>query len=225
MTTDPLPAGKRYRTCRVTRRRWLSDDTFILGLARPAGFSFQAGQRIRIVHDGHQRDYSLIAGETSREMDLLVRRIAGGVVSVHLSECATGSDLCYAGPAGHFLYRPSPRPAVFIATGTGIAPFAAMCREGASGFVMLQGGRSLSNLYCRDLVERAARRYIPCISRQELPLPSVAFPGRVTDCLQRKIPSGDYDFYLAGRRTMIAEAINIIDDKFPSSRIYSEIFY
>jgi len=217
--------GGRHHTSRITRRTWLTGDTFILALARPANFRFKAGQRIRILLKQHQRDYSLIPGDTEDELCLLIRRVADGIVSLALGECPLESPLTFEGPAGHFIYRPSPRPAVFIATGTGIAPFAAMCREGTKGFILCHGVRFPEDLYFREWVEKAARQYVPCLSGDAPSRPPGIFKGYVTTYLREQMPAGDYDFYLAGRRDMIADAIGIIDQTFPTSRVYSEIFY
>jgi NAD(P)H-flavin reductase len=225
MTTETaLPDRHRY-TSRITRRRWLSGEAFILGLDRPPDFAFTTGQRLRLQLAEEERDYSLIPGEGPDELELLIRSVADGIVSSHLSRCPVNTPLGFDGPRGHFIYRPSPRPVVFVATGTGIAPFAAMCRNRVEGFILLHGVRDAGELYYRNLIEPAAARYIPCLSGLSPPLPNGAFPGRVTQYLRTRLPAGQYDFYLAGRREMIAEAIDIIDDQFPASRAYSEIFF
>jgi benzoate/toluate 1,2-dioxygenase reductase subunit len=225
MTSLDVAAGDNLHTSRIIHRQWLTKDTFTLALERPPDFQFQAGQRIRLLIGGKHRDYSLIPGDTPAELILLIRWMDSGVVSTHLSRCPLATSLNFSGPSGHFIYRPSSRPAIFIATGTGIAPFAAMCREGVQGFVLLHGVRDVGALYYRDLMEPAAARYSPCLTGAMPSLPSEAFPGRVTMYLRQQWPAGEYDFYLAGRREMIAEVIDIVDDRFSSSRVYSEIFY
>jgi len=225
MTSLDAPRGGHAHTSRIIHRLWLTDDTFTLDMECPPGFHFHAGQRIRLTTGGKTRDYSLIPGDSSTLLTLLIRSVDSGVVSTHLSRCPMGTALNFTGPGGHFIYRPASRPAIFIATGTGVAPFAAMCRTGVKGFVMLHGVRHFNDLYYRDLVEPAADRYIPCLTGKPPPLSSSTFRGRVTMYLQHQLPAGPYDFYLAGRREMIADVIDIIDRQFPSSRVYSEIFF
>lgn len=225
MTSQASSTGGNRHTSRILQRQWLTQDTFTLTLERPPGFHFQAGQRIRLLTAGKNRDYSLIPGATHHHLILLIRSLADGVVSTHLSRCPLGSALDFTGPSGHFIDRPSSRPSIWIATGTGIAPFVAMCRSGRRGFVLLHGVRTVDDLYFREEFEPAAARYIPCLSSETASPPTDAFPGRVTQYVQNQIPEGDYDFYLAGRREMIAEVMDIVDHRFPSSRIYSEIFF
>jgi len=225
MTSSDSHTGDNVHSSHIIHRQWLTTDTFTLCLERPPGFQFQAGQRIQLLAGGKHRDYSLIPGDTHDQMTVLIRSVDSGVVSTKLSRCPLGTALDFSGPHGHFIFRPSSRQAIFIATGTGIAPFAAMCRTGIQGYILLHGVRDAGDLYYRDLMKPAAARYIPCLTGKRPSLPSDAFPGRVTMYLRHQWPAGEYDFYLAGRREMIAEVIDIVDDRFSSSRVYSEIFF
>jgi len=225
MTSQASHANGNHHTSRILYRQWLTKDTFTLTLERPPAFHFQAGQRICLLTCEKARDYSLIPGDSYDQLTLLIRSVGDGVVSNHLSRCPLGTNLDFSGPSGHFIHRPSSRPVIFVATGTGIAPFVAMCRTGFKGFVLLHGVRHDDELYFQDLMESAALSYVPCLTGGPSSLSSHAFPGRVTDYLRGQFPNGDYDFYLAGRREMIAEVMDIVDHRFPSSRVYSEIFF
>lgn len=224
MTPVPHDATGGYEI-RIIRRRWLTEDTFLLDLERPAGFRFVGGQRIQLILEGEARDYSLIPGTAIDTLSLLIRRIPGGVLTRRLSRCPEGTRLRFQGPGGHFIFRKTPRAPVFIATGTGVAPFVAMCRQGVQGMTLLHGVRRTEDLYFRDLLEARADLYVPCLSGGPASASEGVHPGRVTDYLRYRLPSGEYDFYLAGRRGMIADVIAIVDDRFPSSRLYTEIFY
>ena len=225
MTAPASCASGNRHTSRILHRQWLTTDTFTLTLERPPDFQFRAGQRLRLLTGGKTRDFSLIPGDRHDQLVLLIRWVADGVVSSHLSRCPLGTAFDFTGPSGHFIYRPSSRPAIWVATGTGIAPFVAMCRTGMRGFVVLHGVRHDDELYFRDIMEPAALRYVPCLTGDPSSSSSQAFPGRVTDYLRHRFPEGEYDFYLAGRREMIAEVMDIADHRFPSSRVYSEIFF
>jgi len=43
--------------------------------------------------------------------------------------------------------------------------------------------------------------------------------------LQKHLPTAVYDFYLCGRGEMIREVTWLVDEKFPGSLLYSELFY
>lgn len=215
----------------IAGRRWLSQDTFELRLNRPPEFSFTPGQFIRFIASGEagavqERDYSLISLPSDPEIALLVRDTGTGGFSSFLGAAKPGTSLRFTGPHGYFTYRRTGRPAVFVATGTGLAPFVSMARSGAAGFLLLHGVRAASDLYYESLFRIHPCRYVPCLSGAgAADARPGGFPGRVTAYLEGRIPPGEYDFYLCGRGEMIREATLLIDERFPGSRVYSEMFY
>ena len=103
-------------------------------IARPEGFSFEAGQflTVRVQVDGkpHVRCYSISsAPETTGYLELSVKR--QGLVSGMLhSVVRPGSNLMVKPPAGRFVYPASDdRPIVLVAGGVGITPLVSMLRH------------------------------------------------------------------------------------------------
>ena len=141
-----------------------------------------------------------------------------------LSAAEIGKPFTIDGPYGYFTYKPSIRPAVFVATGTGIAPFCSMARAGVSGFTILHGVRLPEDLYYLDQFKHSAAKYVSCLTEAKTPPPD-AFKGNVTTYLDKHLPGSTYDFYLCGRREMIRDVTLLIDDRFPGSLIYTEMFY
>lgn len=227
MTSDPTTDPNRRFVAQLVQRRQLSDATFELAFNRPADFSFIAGQRIRIIQDGFDRDYTLISAPADTELTICVRLIPNGKVTPYLIKADLGCPIQFCGPYGYFLYRPSVRPAVFIATGTGIAPYVSFARCGVQGFSLIHGVRHPEELYYQDIFKTAARTYIPCLSSPPAPTGSSGDPfcGRVTDYLSRHWPAGTYDFYLCGRTDMIRDITHIVDDRFSDSHLFSEAFF
>ncbi len=111
-----------------------------------------------------------------------------------------------------------------MATGTGVAPFVSMARSGVTGFTLLHGVSSATESYYASVLKSAAKQYILCLSEPHQ-LRDDFFQGRVTDFLYQNLEPGLYDFYLCGRREMIRDVINCVDDKFPESLVFTEIFY
>jgi ferredoxin-NADP reductase len=217
------PTAKVWASRLLARRR-LTDGTFELRLQRPPGFDFQPGQHITLRAGRCEREYSLISRPSANDLAILVRLIPAGQLTPFLAQAPTGTELSFTGPEGRFRFHPQPRPAAMVATGTGIAPFVAMIRAGARPAWLLHGVRTAEELYYRDELEAAVDRYIPCLSGAT-PLPSEAFSGRVTRFLQTHPALGVCDVYLAGRMAMIHDAIRIVDECFPSARVYTEIFF
>ena len=86
---------------------------------------------------------------------------------------------------------------------------------------------SAADLYYDPLMRSASRRYVPCLGvfADKSDPPRGAYAGRVAGFLAREFPRESYDFYLCGRREMIRDVILLVDDRFPGSNVYSEIFF
>jgi ferredoxin-NADP reductase len=211
---------------RLLGRRWLSHDTFQLDLERPDGFHFQPGQGIRLRRGDLEREYSLTSSPEEDALSICVRMVDGGKFSPRLAEAEIGSELAFSGPHGFFVFRPSGHPAVFIATGTGIAPFVSMVRAGVSDFVMAHGAPAEADLHFQSIVAPAARSYTGCTSREKPARTGASRrAGRVTDYVMSELPGGVYDFYLCGRRDMVRDVTGLVDERFSGSAVYSEIFH
>ena len=206
----------------LSRRTWLSDATFELELDRPAGFDFYPGQGICLGEGRGEREYSLSSGRAEQRLALCIRRVENGPLSSWLAEVPVGQQLALTGPHGFFTYQTSPRPVVFVATGTGVAPFQSMALSGCSGFTILHGARRAEELYYGESLRAVALRYVPCLSAESAP---GAFAGRVTDWARTNLAPGSYDFYLCGRREMVRDMTSLVDGSFPGSRVYAEIFF
>jgi benzoate/toluate 1,2-dioxygenase reductase component len=217
------PAGGRF-TARVTANRRLSAKAFELTLERPAAFVFSAGQRLQLEYEATARDYSIVSGPDEARLRLCIRQVAGGRLSGPLAAVRDGAAVTFTGPHGYFTFRASPRPAVFVATGTGIAPFCAMAAAGVGGFTLLHGVATPEELYYREFIQPRAAAFVACLSGGR-PAGPARFSGRVTDYLRDRLPPAAYDFYLCGRQEMVRDATLLIDERFPESLVYSEIFY
>jgi NAD(P)H-flavin reductase len=209
---------------KLLKRRWLSRKTFEIELTKPSSFKYKPGQRICVIYNSVDRDYSLASTPSDDELVLCIRKVAEGALSPQLSMAPIGSRLDFTGPHGYFTYRPSPRPAIFIATGTGIAPFCSIVRSGVTEYTLLHGVTLTDDLYYHAVFRSTAKLYVPCVSETGIASDKY-FHGRVTDYLQLHLASGRYDFYLCGRQEMIRDVTFLVDEKFPESFVHTEIYY
>ncbi len=209
----------------VAAKRWLSDRAFELELVKPAGFDFLPGQKVEVYIAGTTREYTIVSAPGDKHLSLCIRYLAKGKVSSRLAALRAGDVVVFSAPYGYFLHRPG--RSVFVATGTGVAPYVSFARSGIRDFILLHGAAAASELYYRPLFEKTAACYVGCLSRLEeaAAAESTLYAGRVTDYLLQELVPGQYTFYLCGNGKMVAEAMKIIDDRFQRSRIFTESFF
>ena len=205
-------------------RRWISKRIFEIKFRKPPSYIIRPGQRICIYYQTMGRDYTPVSAPGDPEITFCIRKVDSGKFSPVLSAAEIGTRFDISKPGGYFTFKPSRSAPVFVATGTGIAPFCSMVRSGITGFTLLHGVDSPQDLYYQSKLESVTDRYIPCISG-EYSSSSEYFRGRVTDYLKTHLPPAIYDFYLCGRREMIREVTWLVDERFPGSLLYSELFY
>ncbi len=212
---------------KLVRRRWLSKKAFEIELVRPPDFEFIPGQNIRSVYGDMERYYSIISAPHEPNIELCIRFIPEGAFSSILASAEPGFEFQFTGPHGYFTFKPSKRIPVFVATGTGIAPFVSMVRSGISNFMLLHGVSHIEDLYYESFFRKSASGFIPCISDSKpeySDLPDI-FHGRVTDFIRNKLPRNSYDFYLCGRGEMVRDVTLLVDELFPESLVYHEVFF
>jgi ferredoxin-NADP reductase len=147
-------------------------------------FGFVPGQWLSLKHtksDGEEitRAYSIASppDEGSR-FALCLNRVQDGFMSNFLCDMKEGHEISAQGPFGDFILRPPMRDTIFIATGTGIAPFRSMLhwlladpsRHENRQLWLLFGSRSEQDIYYHQEFLRLAEahnnfHYLPTLSR------------------------------------------------------------
>ena len=107
-----------------------------------------------------------------------LNRVQDGFMSNYLCDMSEGAEIAFQGPFGGFILRPPLRDTVFIATGTGIAPFRSMLRwlladpsrHEERQFWLLFGVRYERDIYYREEFERLSEdhsnfHFLPSLSR------------------------------------------------------------
>jgi ferredoxin-NADP reductase len=47
----------------------------------------------------------------------------------------------------------------------------------------------------------------------------------VSEYVKSHLPARAYDFYLCGNENMVRDVTYLVDERFPGSRVYTEIFF
>jgi ferredoxin-NADP reductase len=149
-------------------------------------FRFVPGQWLSVkAHTPHgeemTRAYSIASAPSENaRVAFCLNRVHDGFMSNHLCNLAAGAHITFQGPFGDFILRPPLRDTVFIATGTGIAPFRSMLhwllaendRHQDRQFWLLFGARTEPDLYYHDEFKQLAAQhpnfhFLPTLSRAD----------------------------------------------------------
>lgn len=173
-------------TAHVSKSVWLSPQTKHLELTVGGvdEFRFIPGQFVSIKQpkpDGkvHTRAYSIAsAPRHDPTFDLCLNRVEDGFLSNWLCDLEMGASVQFHGPHGLFTMREPRQDAIFIATGTGIAPirsmvhwlFAEPARNRGHEYWLVFGTRYEYSIYYRDEFQQIEREnsnfhYVPTLSR------------------------------------------------------------
>jgi len=173
-------------TARLCRSTVLSDYTKHLefevnGVTR---FGFVPGQWLSLkasTAEGEEitRAYSIASPPTENgRFAFCLNRVQDGFMSNYLCDLREGGEISFQGPFGSFILRPPMRDTIFIATGTGIAPFRSMLhwlladhsRHQGRDVWLLFGSRYEQDIYYRGEFEQLSIQhsnfhFLPTLSR------------------------------------------------------------
>ena len=165
------------------------------------------------------RAYSLASAPNgTNRFELCLNLVTGGHLTPHLFAMQPGDSIAMRQPLGTFVLRNPAREGLYVATGTGIAPFRAILqahlRPESPAVTLLFGVRHESHiLYRSEFASMAARfsrfQFYPTLTR-----PDAAWAGR-TGRVQVHLVEAigarrDLDFYLCGRKEMVDEVRAIL---------------
>ncbi|SAK82306.1 oxidoreductase FAD/NAD(P)-binding subunit [Caballeronia catudaia] len=216
-SSDVSGTGPSSHSGRIVACQRASDTTiaFSVELENRADLSFLAGQyvNIRVPGTDQTRSYSFSSGPSQARLSFLVRNVRQGMMSRWLREIAkVGDPIEFRGPLGSFYLRPIERPVLFLAGGTGLAPFLSMLDEivedGGSPHPihMILGVNSDEDLAGIDRLEAYARRLPNFTYTCTVASPNSAYrnKGYVTHHISAsQLNDGDADVYLCGPPPMV----------------------
>jgi ferredoxin--NADP+ reductase len=216
-------------------QRWLSriidvrtsgENAFVVAMARPDGFEFLPGHHIRVgCPHGDNREYSIYSAPRESNLEILVRLVPEGTISPWLQVREAGDTVTIDGPMGEFLLPEDPdsHHYLFVATGTGIAPYRSMLEtHPLLDYQLLHGLRTDADRP-RERIGDSTRTTL-CLSRQNEH--TNGFSGRVTELLRQTPPAPSAHCYLCGSCDMIYDAVSILSDAgIPRDHIHAETYY
>ena len=214
-TTTERTAGAARHRATVQRARWMSPTTRDITLELPKCATWEAGQYALVrVAPFEWRPYSL-ASAPGRTVRLLVDVRTKGMGASWASTITPGDDVDLELPYGHWLVTPdrgttdaeAPHRRIFIATGTGIAPFLAAFEAGRRDDDILIVGCSRTDDDLTGRVDTPLPRLIRCVSREAAP---GTFHGRITDYLNAEGIDPQATYYVCGSARIVRDISRII---------------
>jgi ferredoxin-NADP reductase len=173
-------------SARVLRSVSLSEFTkhIELEVSGVTRFGFVPGQWLSVktnTPEGEEmtRAYSIASPPSENgHFAFCLNRVQDGFMSNYLCNLDQGAKIEFQGPFGDFILRPPLRDTLFIATGTGIAPFRSMLhwllaesdRHLGRDLWLLFGARREQDIYYREEFEQLAAghanfHFLPTLSR------------------------------------------------------------
>jgi len=165
------------------------------------------------------RAYSIASRPDGNRFELCLNLVHEGSFSPHLFQMQPGDSLEMTPPLGFFTLRNPAKGALFIATGTGIAPFRSMVPDylnhpEAKDLTLLFGVRYENSIYYADEFRalagtRSNFRFWPTLSR-----PEAGWHGRSghvqIHLLEAIGDRRDLDVYICGLKAMVDDVRGIL---------------
>jgi benzoate/toluate 1,2-dioxygenase reductase component len=226
----------------------LSDTAlaFSIKLDNRSSLGFLPGQYVNVQVPGtdQARSFSFSSGPGEDEVAFLIRNTTYGVLTTYLRERAkVGDKISFNGPLGSFYLRKIERPVLFLAGGTGLAPFLSMLNKIEQGggaehpIHLIFGVTNDADLVEVEKMEGYAQRlsnftFTTVVAAEESAHPNKGF---VTHHMKPEyLNDGFVDIYLCGPPPMVdavrkyladqgIEPASFYYEKFSGSGVVSEI--
>lgn len=234
---------------RISRWEEVADGLAIVAVeAIKPPFPFEPGQYATLGLMGDagkliQRPMSISSSaDDLSEYEFFIRRVHGGALTPLLWERTVGDAINVKGPKGRFLLQDDGRTALFVASGTGLAPFISMIEtlraRGQSRDIHVLHGVSYDyDLAWRAPLEALAAgdelplRYVGTVSR---PQGSPGWAGRIgrveavieEHLVEHALRPANTTIYLCGNPEMVSAVEEIATRRgFPPEHVRKELYW
>jgi CDP-4-dehydro-6-deoxyglucose reductase len=178
--------------------------------------AFVPGQFLSVTatigEDDITRAYSIVSPPNGNRFALCANLVQDGYLSPFLFALCPGDEIDFKGPYGAFILRRPVSDSIFVATGTGIAPFRSILMTHLSShtdrqFTLIFGARYEYSLLYHDELSALAEAHPNFDYRPTLTRPPDHWTGRVGRVQQPTIAAlgdrRDVDVYICGLREMV----------------------
>ena len=231
---EELFSIKEFRG-RVEQIRDLTHDIkeLRIKLIEPETIDFVAGQYMQLETPAYgdnpepvYRAYSISSKPSDNGyIELMIRLVPGGICTTWVFEhVCEGDEVTLSGPYGDFRLQETDREMVWIAGGSGMAPFWSMIRHMKEHDLRKKctyffGAVNPRDMFLTEELYALAEElewfeYVPALSAQNPPDDWSGENGLITDVLDRRVKDGaEMEAYLCGSPGMIDAAAEVLNGK------------
>lgn len=199
----------------------VAQEVIRLEIEVPQAIEFLPGQYVRLKPSGQSewRSYSMANRPGERRLVFYIRVVDKGFFSGWLTQEAAVGSAIEVGPArGSFFLRNEEKPRLFVAGGTGVAPFMAMLEkistEHAQGSTqptkLLIGARTGAHLFAQPAIDELKAKVsgLEVVYATESDAPEGVHLGYATDLITPELITPDTRVYLCGPPPMVEAGRN-----------------
>lgn len=228
---EELFAIKEY-TARCTEIQDLTHDIklFRFELIEPAEIKYTPGQYMQLVAPIYEksseevyRAYSIASDPAQKNIiDLIIRLIPGGICTTYCFEyLKVGDEVKMNGPYGEFRLTGTDAEMVWVAGGSGMAPFVSILHDmkntnNQRKATYYFGANRAEELFLTEQMKQFEKdlpnfRFVPVVTQTSQGGNWNGEMGLVTQAVERNVKNaGDYEGYLCGSPGMIDAAIKVL---------------
>lgn len=218
---------------------------FRFKLKAPQTIAFTAGQYVQLLcprykgsSDEVYRAYSIASDpQKNTLLDLIIRRVPNGICTTWCFDILQeGDEVRLNGPYGEFFLSGTDAPAVFIAGGSGMAPFVSILHamrnsRSTRPVHYFFGANTVRDLCLQEQMKEFERdlahfSFIPVVAKPEEGDNWNGQTGLVTEAVRKSFNDlSDYEGYLCGSPGMIDASIKVLTELgMPADKIYYDKF-
>jgi Na+-transporting NADH:ubiquinone oxidoreductase subunit F len=206
---------------------------------------FVPGQYIQFLCPGYKqnpeevyRAYSISSDPAEKNIiELIIRRVPGGICTTYCFDyLKVGDPVKMNGPYGDFRLSDSDATMIFVAGGSGMAPFVSILYYMRNAGIGRQasyffGANRVKDIYLTELMRQFESalpnfKFIPVVAQPETDNNWAGETGLVTEAVLRHLSKADgFEGYLCGSPGMIDAATKVLVGRgIPVDKIYYDKF-
>jgi ferredoxin/flavodoxin---NADP+ reductase len=201
----------------------ISPGVFLLSVKRSVPFKPGQTVKISLNDDLPPRIYSICSGADDPALSVLYNIKEAGTLTPQLARLSRGDLISLSEPGGTFIGTPD--SALWIATGTGIAPFYSMLRSGLGHNKILLHGVRYANQFYFDTeweTELGARYHRFCSGQR----PEGIAHGHVNQFFEQTLAPIPDKVYICGQASMCVDIRDLLIARgVPFANIIVEIYF